>query len=164
MRRRRAADQFEFRPDALAPVIEWMDRLAGAHDGWINLLPGAPEDAVEQPSGGAFSALFGVAPAPVSMCTWIPARPRRSGDGEEAVGIMHSKGRAAAQLATMGIGVPAGWRTGQDHPRRGLVVHPFPGTPHADVLAWSLRAGAALAALPLSGSWRAQIHLPREQV
>lgn len=162
MRRRRSVEQLVFRPDAVAPVLEWMDRLAQAHDGWINLLPGVPEEEVEQPSGGPFSALFGTAQPPVSMCTWMPARLQSSGNGEETVGIMHPKGgNAASQLAAMGVAVPSTWRVRQDHVRRGLIVHPLQGSSHAEVLDWALRAGAALTLVPLTGSWQARIFLPR---
>lgn len=151
-----------FVPDSVAPVLECMDRLASAHDGWINFLPGVPEEAGEERSGGMFSALFGTAQPPVSMSTWMPAAAGHR-SGEETIGIMHPRGaNAAAQLATMGIPVPSTWRVRQDHVRRGMIVHPLPGAPHAEVLGWTLRAGAALTVVPLTGSWQAKIFLPRD--
>ncbi len=162
MPRRRTVEQLVFRPDASEPVLEWMDCLTRARDGWINLLPGVPETEVEETGGGVFSALFGTAQPPVSMCTWMPARTQESGTGEETVGIMHPKsGRAAPQLAAAGVAVPSSWRVRQDHVRRGLIAHPLPGAPHRETLSWMLRAGAALAMVPLTGSWQAAIYIPR---
>lgn len=155
-------ETIDFDPPDAASVVTRMDELAAAGDGWINLMPGVPEEEADEPSGGVLSVLFGTAQPPVSMGTWMPAGARRRGDGEETVGFMHPRGRGAVdQLASAGVLLPAGWRVRQDHARRGLIVHPAPGTPHADVLSWSLRAGAALAVVPLTGRWQARVYLPR---
>ncbi len=151
-----------------------MDLLSEVRDGWINLLPGVPEDEVEPPSQGVFSTLFSSAPAPVSMCTWMPAAGGRGTAGGRAaaggrgtaggqsVGILHPRGRyAVRQLGELGVAVPSSWRVSQDHARRGLIVHPAAGTAAAVVLDWMLRAGAALAVVPLTGSWQARVYLPR---
>jgi len=46
----------------------------------------------------------------------------------------------------------------QDHPKRGLAVQvPF-DAPHADVVAWLLRAGEALARIPLPTRWQVAVH------
>lgn len=177
MARRRAVETIDFDPADAGDVVEEMDQLAAAGDGWINLLPGVPEEEVEQPSGSIFSALFGTAQPAVSMGTWmpagVPAAPagragptgliaRRGGDATETVGIMHARGRdAVSQLGGAGSPVPPGWRVAQDHPRRGLIVHPPRGAPHREVLGWTLRAGAALSVAPLTGKWRARVYLPR---
>lgn len=138
-----------------------MRALAEAHDGWINLLPGVPEEEAERPPRGVFSALFGSAQPPVSMCTWMPAAAG-GGAAEQSVGIMHPRGRhAAAQLAELGVPVPSGWRVSQDHARRGLIVHPPADGSPVEVLDWTLRAGAALAVVPLTGMWQARVFLPR---
>lgn len=167
MAQRRAVEEVEFDPPRCEAVVDRMDRLAAAGEGWINLLPGVPREEAEQHSPGVLSGLLGPAQAPVSMCTWVPApapgarrRPRR-GDAE-TVGIMHARGRlAAGQLASLGVPVPAGWTVRQDHARRGLIVVPERGAPHARVLEWTLAAGAALAAVPLTGRWKARVYLPR---
>ncbi len=139
-----------------------MGALSAAHDGWINLLPGVPEEEVEPPSRGVFSALFGTAQPPVTMCTWMPAGGGRGGAGEQTVGILHPRGRhVAAQLAELGVAVPSSWRVGQDHARRGLIVHPLPDASLHEVLDWTLRAGAALAVVPLTGMWQARVFLPK---
>jgi len=171
MARRRQVDEIEFDPQKdVGEVLAAMDRLAGAHDGWINLLPGVPEDAVEQPSQGVFSALFGTAQPPVSMCTWMPGRrgtdggpgPKENWRTGETVGIMHPRGRfAVSQLASLGVPVPTGWTVRQDHARRGLIVIPAPGRPHRAVLDWSIAAGEALSMVPLTGLWKARVYLPR---
>jgi hypothetical protein len=159
-RSHRPVETIEFEPSSAVAVVERMDQLAAAGDGWINLMPGVPEEAVEEPPRGVFSALFGTTQAPVSMGTWMPPGARRA--SEETLGFMHPRGRGAVgQLASAGIMVPSGWRVGQDHGRRGLILHPVAGTPHSEVLSWSLRAGAALTAVPLTGRWQARVYLPR---
>lgn len=156
-------DEIEFRPDDTAAVVERMAALSAAEDGWINLLPGVPDDDgtedLARPS--AFGALLGSAQSPLTMTTWMPARHGRRAR-EVTLGIMHPRGRRAVQqLAAMGIPLPEGWRVRQDHNRRGLIVHPSETTPHANVLSWGLRAGAALATSELTGSWQARIYEPR---
>lgn len=142
-------------------VVEQMARLADAEDGWINLLPGVDdEEAVEPGRPSALPALFGSAQSPVTMGTWVPSRRGRHG-GEVTVGIVHPRGRhAVAQLSSMDIALPDGWHVRQDHARRGLIVLAPVTAPHADVLDWMLRAGAALAATPLTGSWQARVFQP----
>ncbi len=163
MAARRSVEELEFRPPTTAAVLDWMRALSEAHDGWMNLLPGVPEDEVEPPSRGVFSALFGTAQPPVSMCTWMPAGGGRGGTGVQSVGILHPRGRRAApQLAELGVPVPSGWRVRQDHSRRGLIVHPPAGASTPEVLDWMLRAGTALAVAPLTGTWQARVFLPRQ--
>jgi hypothetical protein len=160
MARRRRVEQFEFRPPATAAVLARMEELSEARDGWFNLLPGVPEEEVEPAPGGIFSSLFSGTQAPVSMCTWMPAGRGRRPAGQ-SIGILHPRGRfAASQLAALGVPVPSGWRVRQDHARRGLIVLPPGGTPASEVLDWMLRAGAALAVVPLTGTWQARVYLP----
>lgn len=158
----RTVEEVEFAPRAPQPVLGWMHRLAVAHDGWINFIPGVPEDAVGDSSPSVFSTIFGNAQAPVSMCTWMPPRAGRGPRDEATVGITHPKGRyAVRQLAELGVEVPPGWRVRQDHARRGLIVHPPATATDEGVLDWLLRAGAALAVVPLTGTWKAVVYLPR---
>ena len=171
MTRRRTVEELELEPPEGTEAVVWrMDRLAEAHDGWINLLPGVPEEDVEAPTAGVFSAFFGTAQPPVSMCTWMPAgapraraaRTGRAGRLEETVGVMHPRGRGAAGLlASSGVPLPAGWTLRQDHVRRGLLVRPAAGTRHDAVLAWMLAAGSVLSLVPLTGRWKARVYLPR---
>lgn len=158
----RDVDRFAFVPEAPGRVLEWMDRLTAAADGWINLMPGVDEEEADQPTApGAFAALFGPSQAPVTMCTWLPRRPGRRGAEWSTVGIAHPRGRfAIRQLATMGVPLAEGWQVRQDHARRGLIVLAPPDAPHAEVLDWALRAGTALATVPLTGSWQAEVHQP----
>jgi hypothetical protein len=161
MPRGRPVEEVEFDPGDSAGVAERMDQLAAAGDGWINLLPGVPEDEVEMPTRSVFSALFGTAQAPVSMCTWMPPVARRGRD-VQTIGIMHPRGRrAVSQLASMGVTVPPAWQVRQDHARRGLILYAPASAPHAEVLSWMLRAGAALALVSLTGRWQARVFLPR---
>lgn len=155
-------EEFEFLPPTFVAVLDLMRILSEAHDGWINFLPGVPEEEVEPPSGGIFSGLFGTAQAPVSMCTWMSAGSRRGASVGQTIGILHPRGRfATRQLGELGVPPPPGWRVRQDYARRGLIVHPSPGAGAFDVLDWTLRAGAALAVVPLTGTWQARVYLPR---
>lgn len=158
-------EALEFRPPENRAVLERMAALSVAGDGWVNLLPGVPGEEAGEPARGAFSALFGSAQAPLSMCTWVPAPTDQArSDGRETVGILHPKGRdGAAQLRDLGAGVPPGWQLLQDHVRRGLILRPPRGSDHCEVLGWMLRAGAALAVVPLTGSWQARVYLPRPE-
>jgi hypothetical protein len=157
MSSRRPVEAIEFVPPETGPVLAAMSVLAAAGDGWVNLLPGVPEEAVDKPPRTVFSAFFGSAEPPVTMCTWVPGR---RGEGP-TVGVVHPRGRGAVrQLAELGAPVPPGWRVRQDHARRGLVVRPPAGTPDRVVLEWLLRAGEVLAMVPLTGSWQARVHLP----
>lgn len=163
MSTRRRVEELEFRPPTTAAVLDRMRALAEAHDGWINFLPGVPEDEVEPPSRGVFSAVFGTAQPPVSMCTWMPAGSGSGGAGDQRIGILHPRGRrAASQLAQLGVPVPSSWRVSQDHSSRGLIVHPLTGASLSEVLGWTLGAGAALAVAPLTGTWQARVYLPRQ--
>ncbi len=161
VRRRRSVEQFDFRPPATSAVLEQMRVLSDAADGWMNLLPGVPEEEVEPPARGVFAAVFGSSQAPVSMCTWMPAGSGRAGTREQTVGVLHPRGRnAVAQLGQLRVAIPPGWRVSQDHARRGLILHPGTGASAPDVLDWMLRAGAALAVVPLTGMWQARVFLP----
>lgn len=157
----RDIEEFEFDPTAPGRVVAAMDRLSVAHDGWINLLPGVDEeDAPEPEARGPFTALFGSPQPPVTMATWMPAKKGRPG-GEETLGIMHPRGRhSIARLREDGVPLPEGWRVRQDHARRGLIVGAPAGVPHPQVLDWAVRAGDALAMVPLTGMWKARVYLP----
>lgn len=154
-------EELEFDPSAIDEVVDRMARLAAAEDGWVNLLPGVLDEDTEDPRRpSALSSLLGSAQSPVTMGTWMPARHGRRARGV-TLGIMHPRGRrAVAQLEAVGIPLPEGWRVRQDHNRRGLIVLPPESAPHADVLAWALKAGAALSTAPLTGSWQARIYEP----
>lgn len=149
----------EIAGDRPGELVARMDELAAAGAGWVNLQPGIDPDDVPRAEPGLFGVFSGRGPV-VPVATWTAAGPpRRRGPAPEEVGIQHPAGpRAAARLADAGHGVPAGWRVVQDHPRRGLVVQVPPGTAHGDVAAWLLRATAALAAVPVTGWWRATVH------
>lgn len=159
-RRPRPVEDIEFDPRRADAIVVHMDHLADAGDGWMNLLPGVPEEDAEPPARGVFSVFFGSASPPVSMCTWTPARKDRS-DSFETVGILHPRGRnVVRQLAELDVALPQGWRVRQDSPSRGLVVG-VPPCPHAETLDWMIRAGSALSKVPLTGVWKARVYLPR---
>jgi hypothetical protein len=158
----RRVERFEFTPDEATRVIGYMDELALAGDGWINLLPGISGREEEEPIiPTGLAALFGSRQQPTTMCTWVAPTRSRRGLRPATIGILHPRGRRVVlQLASLDTPVPEGWRVTQDHVRRGLVVQPADGAPQASVLDWTLRAGAVLCAETLSGTWQASVHLP----
>ena len=158
----RRVQEVVFSPADPQAVLDWMGRLARARDGWINLMPGVDDpDSDDPPRPSVFSSLFGSAQPPVTMCTWMPPRGGRHPSDEVTVGVMHPRGRhAIRQLQEQGISLPPGWRVRQDHGRRGLVVMAPAVVADTLVLDWALRAGAALAAMDLTGSWKARVYLP----
>jgi hypothetical protein len=159
---RRDVDRFEFTPPAYDRVTGYLHHLTEAGQGWINLLPGVELDENEQQTmpPGLFS-LFSNRQPPVTMCTLMPARPTKRAVDGVTVGLMHPTGpKAVAHLADAGVPLPEGWLVKQDHPRRGLVVLTPHGAPETDIIAWALRAGAALCRQEMTGQWQAVVYLP----
>jgi hypothetical protein len=159
---RREKKTFEFSPSAIDHVTGYLQKLIGAGQGWINLLPGVRDEA-ERPSvapPGLF-ALFGNRAAPVSMATLMPARLDRQAIEGVTVGLMHPTGaKAVARLAEAGVTMPSGWLVRQDHARRGLVVRAQPGARADTIVEWAIAAGAALCREELTGEWQAVVYLP----
>jgi hypothetical protein len=160
VRGRREVEQVEFSGDKPAQIVAWMDRLAGAGDGWINVVPKMNEDD-ERPTSLGFFTLFGGGGLGVTMCTWIPAPGSERDSMHTSLGITHLTGqRAFARLTSLGVPVPPTWVVEQDHPRRGLVIRVPAEEPHDEVLTWAMRATAALSAPLRITGWRADIYLP----
>jgi len=151
----------EFMPPEDERVAGELDRLRQAGNGWINLMPGVPEGAVDvDPPTGLF-AFFGNRQPPVTMATIMPARAERRDVEGMSIGIMHPTGpKAVARLAQEGVSVPDGWMVRQDHARRGLVLRTPPAVAAADVVEWCVRAGTALCMADMTGEWRAVVYLP----
>jgi hypothetical protein len=160
---RREKESVEFAdPVGIGRLVPYMDRLAAAHDGWVNLIPGVP-----QPDQGApavrtgISAIFGTSLPNVTMVTWSPAPPKGRSSGEETLGILHPTGRfVARRLAGLEVPVPDGWRVTQDNARRGLLLKIPVGTPHLTVAAWAVQAGTVLCLEEMTGMWRADVFFP----
>ncbi len=124
-------------------------------------MPGVDEDAAEPETAAGLFAFFGNRAPPVTMTTVMPPAGKRRGRDGITVGIMHPTGsKAVARLAEAGVEVPAGWVVRQDHARRGLLVRTTVDVAGADVVAWAMRAGAALCRAPMTGRWRAVVYLP----
>jgi hypothetical protein len=143
-------------------VLAEMARLAEARAGWINILPGVDEDELADEGGrSVFSAVFGGSSPPVAMGSWFPPGSGRRGVDGATVGVMHPTGPLAVRrLVEAGVPLPDGWRVRQDHPRRGLIVEPTPGTPDRTVLDWVLRSTATLTTATLTGTWQARVFGP----
>jgi hypothetical protein len=158
--RRRDIERVAFAAGDISPVTAWMDRLAAAADGWINVLPQVGDNDEKQTRLG-FVAMFGGGNPGVTMFTWIPGRANRRRPVPARLGIAHiTFGRAVATLRSHGVDVPQGWTVKGDHPRRGLVLELPPGVPSGQVVAWALRAVEVLTPpLPIRG-WVADVHLP----
>ncbi len=158
---RRATKTIEFTPPDVAGVADALAQLRRAGSGWVNLLPGIDEEAVDvEPPSGLF-AFFGNRAPPVTMATVMPAKPDRRHTEGMTVGLMHPTGaKALARLAEVGVGLPEGWVVRQDHVRRGLVLRTPVDAPEADVITWCVRAGTALCRAEMTGQWRAVVYLP----
>jgi hypothetical protein len=158
---RRETMTIEFRPPDVAAVADSLGRLRAAGSGWINLLPGIPEEAEDvRPRAGLF-AFFGNNAAPVTMTTVMPPKADRRAAEGVTVGVMHpTGGKAVARLAEAGVAVPEGWVVRQDHARRGLLLQTPPDADDAAVLTWAIAAGTALCLAEMTGQWRAVVYLP----
>lgn len=158
-RKQRQVERLRFVTSALAPVVAHMDRLVGAGDGWINFVPVA-DDGDDRATALPFMTLLGGSGGGLTMITWIPLRRDRRGSSQ-SLGISHATGqRVVAALAAVDVPVPPAWTVEQDHPRRGLIVHPPADEGTGPVLDWALRAVKALDGTRPLTSWRADIHLP----
>jgi hypothetical protein len=161
---RRETKTMEFTPPDVAGVAGTLAQLGAVGSGWVNLLPGIDEDAVDvDPPTGLF-AFFGNRAPPVTMATIMPPKPERREAEGMTVGLMHPTGaKAVARLAEVGVAVPDGWVVRQDHVRRGLVLRTPVGAVESDVVTWCVRAGTALCRADMTGQWRAVVYLPEEK-
>lgn len=146
-------DVIEWTDNDVSPVVAVVAELQQAGAGWVNLDPAVDPDDMPAPRGGLGAVLSRRGPD-VPRATWVaakaPARP--------SVGIQHGSGhRALPLLADFSLELPAGARLIQDNPRRGLVVEVATDDLTA-VLEWLVAAATALATVPLTGAWRAEIH------
>ena len=152
-----APEVLEVRAETAGPVVERMGSLAAAQAGWITLQPGVhPEDV--PPPQSIFSRVFSGSGPPVPVCTWVAPDAKQKPPHPE-IGILHASGpKAAHRLESAGTPIPDRWVVLSDHPRRGLVIAVHPDAHHDDVLRWLLSAGTALSRIPVTGSWRVEVH------
>jgi hypothetical protein len=147
----------EFEPADPGLVVAAMIDMAAAQRGWITFQPGIrPEDA--PPPKSVIGALFSGSGPPVPVCTWVAPESGQKPPHPE-LGILHQSGpKAVRTLTQAGVDLPDRWVVLADHPRRGLVIAVHPDSAHDVVLDWLLRAGRALARVPLTGAWQAAVH------
>jgi hypothetical protein len=158
---RRLKKTIEFTSPEIDSVVAELAALREAGDGWVNLMPGIAEGAVElNPPTGLF-AFFGTQQPPVTMATVTPAHSTQRHVEGMSVGIMHpTGGHAIARLAEEGVRVPDGWVVRQDHARRGLVLRTSPDASPASIVSWCVQAGTTLCRADMTGQWQAVVYLP----
>lgn len=150
----REPDEIEFRADDRGRVVDRVRAIAADRGGWVNFIPGVPDD-VDVPRQGLLR-FFGARGPEALMATWVPGEVKRDAVEPTTVGIEHAAGhRAAADLAEAGVPVPDGWRVLQDHSWRGLVVVVPDDADLDDMVGWLLAATRQLATYPLTGKWKA---------
>ena len=150
----------EFRVDDPSAVVARMDEILERGHGWMNLQPAVSDEEAARTanSAGLFRLFSGRGPA-APFCTWVPGERTRRGIDYVSVGIQHATGpKTVDRLAESGVPVPETWHTMTDHPKRGLVVAVPTNVANTDVLAWLLRAGAALNQAKTTGTWRAFVY------
>ena len=132
------------------PAVDLVDQLRqdSLDGGWLNLEPGiTPEVAAAHertPLGRMFS---GRGPA-------IPSITITRSDSALSVGIEHGSGpHAIEQLKDVGLLLPDGWTTVQDHARRGLVFSAGPTVHSLNVVQFSTDVVHALTKVPIYEEW-----------
>lgn len=114
--------------------------IDGDVERWCNLTFAVDED---DPHSTPDSPLFGLLAArgPSNpLATVMGATSGRKSQPAQ-VGLQHRAGqKVAAQLISSGIGIPDGWRSLQDHPRRGLIIALPDGDCSVEVVRWLLPA------------------------
>jgi len=157
-RPRFTVEHVRFAQEDPAALVRRATDLAAAHAGWITMRPEVRETRETEPVG-MFAALLSDRRFEIPLCSWVVGPLTRKGPRPFALGVQHSTGtHAVGRLADRGVNVAAGWRTVQDHPRRGLVVEAPLTCPEGDMISWLLRAGSVLSQLEVTGRWDAEVH------
>jgi hypothetical protein len=151
----------EFDDQQRAEAVAMIDALVGQGDsaGWVNFEPLLDDDELNRVRNEAPPALIRVFSGrgnKIPFATYVPGRRDATRDRPASVGLQHSSGpRAIAQLHQLGITVPTGWRTRQDHAKRGLVFEVPSDEPGAAILGFLLPAGRALSGVKFGNEWTA---------
>lgn len=150
----REPDEVEFRADDRGRVVDRVSDIAAERSGWVNFVPGVPDD-VHVPRQGLLR-FFGARGPEALMATWVPGEIKRDVAEPTTVGIQHPVGRrVVVALAEAGLAVPDGWRVLQDHSARGLVVVVPDEADVDEMVGWLLAATVEVATFPLTGRWKA---------
>jgi hypothetical protein len=155
-----SSTNIRFLSDDRDEILGEMEKLEVRRDAkaWFNLVPFVHEEDMRQESSlvKAFSAKGPVIP----RGTWVPPSERRGRTRPGSVGMEHPRGRyAVRQLAELGVTLPAGLKTKQDHARRGLIFEVGAGVSAAEILEFLIVAATELAEVPIGDRWIGQISL-----
>lgn len=129
-------------------LADRMDLLSTVGRGWINVVPQIPEDIDVPPTPGIL-AIFNKRGPAVPLGTWTASKLTNRGAEPSEVGVQHGAGRKVREELDGTAGaVPETWRMLQDHPRRGLVAQPAPGTSNIEIATWLFGVLGALCRVP----------------
>ena len=145
-----SSTNIRFRSADRDEVLGEMKKLESRRDGkaWFNLVPFVNEDDLIPEN--QLVKVFGAKGPTIPRGTWLPAQERRGKVRPGTVGLEHPKGRyAVRQLAELGVALPEGFETKQDHARRGLVFEIEVYTGAEAVLDFLIAATTALAEVPI---------------
>ena len=122
-------------------------------EGWMNLTPGVPSDAIVEESS-LFSWLSGARPQAAPMATWMPPA---SGSAKPGVlGVLHARGRLHPDGVAKLKSIPASWFCRQDHARRGLLFEVDQSTPE-EMSKAMMGIVEELATLPTTGRFFVEV-------
>jgi hypothetical protein len=142
------------RAEVLGQIVEISARRDGK--AWFDLVPYVHEEDLA-PESSLVKAFSAKGP-PIPRGTFIPPVERRGRVQPGRVGLEHPTGRyAVRRLGEIGIYLPEGFITKQDHARRGLVFEVDPDVSPELILDFLLDAAAALAEVPVGERWIGKI-------
>ncbi|MEI8262630.1 MAG: hypothetical protein WCG59_02140 [Actinomycetes bacterium] len=122
-------------------------------EGWMNLTPGVPSDAIVEESS-LFSWLSGARPQAAPMATWIP--PATGSPKPGVLGVLHARGRLHPDGVAKLKSIPASWSCRQDHARRGLLFEVDQSTPE-EMSKAMMGIVEELATLPTTGRFFVEV-------
>jgi hypothetical protein len=123
-------------------------------EGWVNLTPGVPSEAIIE-DRSLFSWLAGPVGPKAPLATWMPPTPGSGNSGR--LGVLHSRGRLHREGIAGLVSIPSSWRCLQDHARRGLLFDVPEAAPRA-MAEVMLAVVEELSTVPTTGRYLAEIY------